>query len=185
MGTTSPSDDLGFLLAKASQRYNELLIGRLREEGFVDVRGSFGSVLVPLFAEGEMRAGELAERSRMSKQAISGLVKLCEQRGLVTRERDPDDGRAYRVALTERGRRLESVVNQVREELGDHVVAALGDEGRDALVRGLKGVMDIEERDRGDDASGASERGVRVHGRDRESPHLGDRVRSRAEEGGG
>ena len=143
MRTEFPPDDLGFLLAKASQRFNELLIARLGDRGFADVRASFGSVLVPLFAEGELRAGELAARSRMSKQAITGLVGLCERSELVSRRRDPDDGRAYRVALTARGRRLRTVVEEVRRELDGEVVAALGESNRDALIEGLRGVMDL------------------------------------------
>lgn len=143
MRTNFPPDDLGFLLAKASQRFNELMIARLRERGFAEVRGSFGSVLVPLFAEGELRAGELAQRSRMSKQAITGLVRRCEHAKLVSRERDPDDGRAFRVALTARGRRLQIAVEEVQSELDDLVVDALGTYNRTALIQGLKGVMDL------------------------------------------
>jgi DNA-binding MarR family transcriptional regulator len=143
MRTNFTPDDLGFLLAKASQRFNELLIERLAKRGFGDVRASYGSVLVPLFAEDDLRLSELAARSRMSKQAVTGLMRLCEQRGLVSRKRDPGDGRAYRVELTPRGRRLRTVVGEVQSELGDQVVAALGKRNQEALMEGLKGMMDL------------------------------------------
>ena len=49
-------DNLGFLLAKASQRWNDLLYERFVAEGFPEVRPSYGSVLIPLFEEdGEYR----------------------------------------------------------------------------------------------------------------------------------
>jgi DNA-binding MarR family transcriptional regulator len=143
MRTNVPPDDLGFLLAKASQRFNELLIERLRERGFVDVRGSFGSVLVPLFAEDDLRVGELAKRSRMSKQAVTGLVRLCEEAGFVSRKRDPDDGRAFRIAVTARGRELQVAVGDAQSEIDDLVVGALGTRKRTALIEGLKGMMDL------------------------------------------
>jgi MarR family transcriptional regulator, organic hydroperoxide resistance regulator len=143
MRTNSTPDDLGFLLAKASQRFNELLTERLAKRGFGDVRASFGSVLVPLFAKDDLRLGEVAARSRMSKQAVTGLMRLCEQRDLVSRKRDPGDGRAYRVELTPRGRRLRTVVGEVQSELGDQVVAALGKRNQEALMEGLKGMMDL------------------------------------------
>jgi hypothetical protein len=40
-------DDLGFLLAKATQRWNELLAERFAAAGYGDVRPSYGSVLLP------------------------------------------------------------------------------------------------------------------------------------------
>ncbi|MDP3139003.1 MAG: MarR family transcriptional regulator [Burkholderiaceae bacterium] len=49
------------------------------------------------------RLGELAQRAGMSKQAMGELVDQCEAWGLVTREPDPHDGRARRIAFTPSG----------------------------------------------------------------------------------
>jgi DNA-binding MarR family transcriptional regulator len=137
------TDDVGFLLAKAEQRFSQLLLERFAAAGYPEVRASFGSVLVPLFAAGELRLGEIAEAARLSKQAMTTLVKQCEQAGLVERERDPSDGRAFRVRLTKRGRRFQAVAEQVLADLDARVVQVLGIRKRDALVEALKGVMDL------------------------------------------
>src|SRR5919204_7064768 len=110
-------DNLGYLLAKASQRWNELLYERFRARGWGDVRPSFGSVLLPLFEEDGLRMGELARRSRLSKQTMTTLVPLVERAELVSRERDTDDGRALLVNLTDRGRRFAPVAAEVVAEL--------------------------------------------------------------------
>jgi DNA-binding MarR family transcriptional regulator len=136
-------NDVGFLLARASQRFNELLLARFAEAGFPEVRASFGSVLVPLFEAGELRLGEIAAASRLSKQAMTTLVKACESAGFVERERDQADGRAFRVRLTSRGRSFQRVAEQALAELDEQVVAALGTRKRDALIEALKGVMDL------------------------------------------
>jgi len=68
--------NLGFLLAKASQRWNELLAERFFERGFGEVRPSYGSVLLPLFEEDGLRMGQIAERARLSKQTMTTLVRL-------------------------------------------------------------------------------------------------------------
>src|ERR671911_1681773 len=94
--------DIGFLLAKASARWNELLYERFVAAGYAEVRPSYGSVLVPLFEEDGLRMGELARRSRLSKQTMTTLVRSVEQAGLVAREPDSADGRASRVFLTPR-----------------------------------------------------------------------------------
>ncbi|HEY1292681.1 MAG TPA: hypothetical protein VGJ60_06260 [Chloroflexota bacterium] len=42
-------ENLGFLLAKASQRWNELLGAHFRQAGYPEVSPAFGSILLPLF----------------------------------------------------------------------------------------------------------------------------------------
>jgi DNA-binding MarR family transcriptional regulator len=141
--STGTATNVGFLLAKASQRFNQLLLERFATRGFPEVRASYGSVLVPLFEQDGMRLGELAAASRLSKQAMTGLVKLCEQDGLVARERDADDGRAFRVVLSARGRRFQAAAAEVLRELDEELVRSLGIRKRDALIGALKGVIDL------------------------------------------
>jgi DNA-binding MarR family transcriptional regulator len=137
------SHNVGFLLAKATQRFNELLTERFAAGGFAEVRPSFGSVLVPLFEQDGRRLGDIAQAARLSKQGITGLVNQCEQAGLVVRERDPDDGRAFRISLTARGRKLRAVAEQELAALDEEIVAALGSRKRDALLEALRGVMEL------------------------------------------
>ena len=137
------TENIGFLLAKASQRFNDLLVERFAAHGFGEVRASFGSVLVPLFERDGLRLGELAAAARLSKQAMTGLVRQCEHDGLVARARDAVDGRAFIVRLTARGRAFRAVVEDVLEELDDALVQSLGTRDRDALVRALKEVIEL------------------------------------------
>ena len=142
---TAPSrattDNLGFLLAKASQRWNELLYERFVERGFAEVRPAYGSILVPLFEEDGLRMGQLADRARLSKQTMTTMVRLLERAGLVVRERDPLDGRAFRIELTERAREFQPVAEQVLSELDELVAQALTKQATTALERALKGVI--------------------------------------------
>src|SRR6266498_4495032 len=57
--------DIGYLLAKASQHWNELLGDAFRAQGHAEVRPSHGSVLVPLFEEDGLRMSELAVRAQL------------------------------------------------------------------------------------------------------------------------
>lgn len=109
--------NLGFRLAKASQRWNELLAERFRREGYGEVRPSYGSILVPLFEEDGLRMGELAERAGLSKQTMTTMVRLLERDGLVSRTRDTHDGRAWLVSLTDRSRAFRPVAARVLAEL--------------------------------------------------------------------
>jgi DNA-binding MarR family transcriptional regulator len=119
------------------------LLEHFAARGFGDIRASYGSVLVPLFERDDLRLGELAATARLSKQAMTGLVKRCEADGLVERRRDPVDGRAFNARLTERGRALREVADEALGELDAELVRALGTRDHDALVRALKGVIEL------------------------------------------
>jgi DNA-binding MarR family transcriptional regulator len=135
-------DDLGFLLAKATQRWNELLHERLTATGFGEVRPSYGSILVPLFEEDGLRLSELARRARLSKQTMTTMVRLLERDGLVVRRPDPTDGRASLVSLTPRGRLLEPVAASILAELDGLARQRLG--ATDALKDALRALMELE-----------------------------------------
>jgi DNA-binding MarR family transcriptional regulator len=135
--------NLGFLLAKASQRWNERLAIAFAERGHPEVRPSYGSVLLPLWESDGLRMGRLAERARLSKQTMTTLVRLCERDGLVTTRRDPADGRATLVSLTERAQAFGTVAAQVVAELEYEVERRLEPAGLRALEAALQEVMEI------------------------------------------
>lgn len=142
-GDTADTTNLGFLLAKASQRWNERLGEAFRQHDFPEVRPSYGSVLLPLFEQDRLRIGDIARRARLSKQTMTTLVRLCERDGLVVRTRDTDDGRAFRIELTARGRAFQAVAATILHELDQQVLTDLGDQQHDALITALKGLMDL------------------------------------------
>jgi DNA-binding MarR family transcriptional regulator len=138
------SANLGFLLAKASQRWNELLQEQFVTRGFGEVRPAYGSLLLPLFEEDGLRMGELARRARLSKQTMTTMVRLLERDGLVKREPDPADGRAALVRLTRRARAFRPVAEEVLGNLEARVADRLTKKEATALKSALrKGVIEL------------------------------------------
>jgi DNA-binding MarR family transcriptional regulator len=138
-------DNLGFLLAKASQRWNELLQEAFAREGFREVRASYGSVLLPLFEEDGIQMGELARRSRLSKQTMTSLVRRVERDGLVERRPDPADARATLIFLTERAREFEPVAARVLDQRDSLVRARLSPAAVANLRESLRELGTLEE----------------------------------------
>jgi DNA-binding MarR family transcriptional regulator len=132
--------NLGFLLAKASQRWNELLYAHFSERGYGEVRPAYGSILLPLFEEDGLRIGELGRRARLAKQTMTTMVRLLERDGLVVSRPDLEDARATRVYLTARARRFRPVAEEVLARLDDLVREALGARRSLELATDLKEV---------------------------------------------
>jgi DNA-binding MarR family transcriptional regulator len=141
--STPTRDDLGFLLAKASQRWNELLYERFVAAGYPEVRPAYGSLLVPLFEEDGLRMGELAARARLSKQTMTTMVRLLEREGLVELRADPSDGRATLVFLTGRARAFRPVAEATLVELDRLAGRMLGAPGRDDVRAALRILVDL------------------------------------------
>jgi MarR family transcriptional regulator, organic hydroperoxide resistance regulator len=145
-GAAVSRDNVGFLLAKASQRWNELLQSGFAAAGFPEVRAAYGSLLVPLFEEDGLRQGELARRARLSKQTLTTMARALEADGLVERRTDPSDARATLILLTPRAREFRPVAERVIAGLDDRVAAATGPGGRAELLSSLRAIMELGER---------------------------------------
>lgn len=135
--------DLGFLLAKATQHWNELLAERFATAGYRDVRPSYGSVLLPLYEEDGLRIGELARRSHLSKQTMTEMIRRLERDGLVDRRLDPADRRASRIFLTARSHRFKPVAQATLLELEQLARTRLSAGRLDELRRALTELMEL------------------------------------------
>lgn len=116
---------MGFLLAKALQRWNERFSDGMARRGLVELRPAYCAILLPLFAEDGLVMGELAQRARLSKQTVTTLVRDMRERGLVRRIRDVGDARAFRIYLSARARKLQVAVEAALGELHAEIDASL------------------------------------------------------------
>jgi DNA-binding MarR family transcriptional regulator len=121
------------------------LIERFTAQGFGDVRPAYGSVLLPLFEEDGLRMGELARRARLSKQAMTEMVRRLERDGFVERRSDPRDGRASLIFLTSRSRDFEPVAAAVLGELDSLVRRRLEPERVEDLKAALRELTALDE----------------------------------------
>ncbi len=91
------------LLSQVRDAVGSELFARLTELGFAELRPAHGCVFGNIEEAGS-RLTELAERSGLTKQSVGEAVADLEALGFVERVRDPADGRAKIIQLTEHGR---------------------------------------------------------------------------------
>lgn len=63
-----------------------------------------------------LRMSQLAQSVGTTPPTVTKLVKDLEERGLITRTPDEQDGRASRLSLTEKGRQVAESIGQARLE---------------------------------------------------------------------
>jgi DNA-binding MarR family transcriptional regulator len=102
--TESSSPHIGQLARDLLARFEaELVAATPPGPDGARLRPVHNHVLRHLDLEGT-RASVIAERSGLTRQAITQIVDELEAAGVVTREPDPQDGRAKRVVYTALGR---------------------------------------------------------------------------------
>lgn len=119
------SDSTAALLRDSYLALDSLPLAWLAEAGHPDVRPAHTAVFEYLDGAGTT-VSTLAERARMTKQAMAELVHRLEHLGYVVRIPDPSDRRAKLVVLTDRGRHLVAVVQARIPELERRIDDLLG-----------------------------------------------------------
>ena len=96
---------VGRAVARAHWTFEAQFQERIEDLGVNDFRLSDVQVIARLPTSGT-RITDIAARAGITKQAAGKLVTSLEERGYVKRLADPNDGRAQRVVLSERGWKL-------------------------------------------------------------------------------
>jgi DNA-binding MarR family transcriptional regulator len=92
------------------------------------------SVLHTLSRNGPLRLTDLTATEQLKQPAITSLVARLEQDGLVSRRRDPRDGRAVLLSLTREGREVVRSRHADRMAKLSRLVDGLDDQERDMLA---------------------------------------------------
>jgi DNA-binding MarR family transcriptional regulator len=139
--------NLVVLLREAYLRLNDVVLARLAQQGHQAVRPAHAAVFQYLDDTGTT-VSLLAERARMTKQAMAELVRHLETHGYVRRVPDPTDGRAKLVLPTDLGNQVIEVAQGLAPEIEQRISALLGTERTSALRTDLetlrRGVTDRE-----------------------------------------
>jgi DNA-binding MarR family transcriptional regulator len=115
----------------------------LAAAGLDGIRPAQSVALVPL-AAGGLHASALADRLRVSRQAVAQAIAALERHGYVTRAPDPVDARARIIELTARGRQALQVMRSNAVALEKRWAEVLGDRRLGELRQTLKMLLASE-----------------------------------------
>jgi DNA-binding MarR family transcriptional regulator len=92
-------------------------------------------VLFALWLAGPLEAKRVAELSGMSRAAVSALVATLERDGLVSKDKDPRDGRAIRLTLAPAGRNAITEAFRAHNDREIEWAGALSKDEQRTLIR--------------------------------------------------
>jgi DNA-binding MarR family transcriptional regulator len=136
--------DLTRLLLEARRALAAELDGDLDDRGYPDLRPGHAAVFLAIDRRSGSRITDMADASRVTKQAMMTLVDGLEARGYVRRVADPSDTRAKLVRLTARGRVAAAECRRAVQSLEQRTKRRLGDRSYDTLRAALEELTGVE-----------------------------------------
>ena len=136
-------DTLLRLLFWAEQAVAQQLLAGLKERGYDDVSMAELRLMQQLCLSGA-RITELAERMKLSKQAIGQLIDSLEKKGLVVRSPDPEDRRAKTISYTTQGYQFIADVIDATLVVEQTISQLTGSENYQRLKSSLQQICDVQ-----------------------------------------
>ena len=130
--------DITRLLLEARRSLASELDADLAERGYPDLRPGHAALFLSVDRRSGSRLTDLAEHTRLTKQAMMSMVDDLEGRGYVRRVPDPGDARAKLVRLTAAGRRAAAECRRAVQGLEQRTRRQLGDRSYDTLREALE-----------------------------------------------
>jgi len=129
--------DLALLLLGGFRTLVDAAAAELAERGHEDVRPVHDFAMRAI-AAGADSASELGRRLSITKQSAAKTIAVLQERGYVTRDTDPRDGRRKRLQVTALGfdvmRQGEAVFDELRDQWAQQIGAAELDRIEDHLT---------------------------------------------------
>jgi DNA-binding MarR family transcriptional regulator len=132
-------DNIIFLFAKAHQRAQRTLKGRLRT---FDLTPMQCLILEALWEEDGNSVGEIGRRIAVDTATLAGILDRMSTAGWVRRETDPDDGRVARMYLTKKAQEAASALASAIEVSNNELLSNFSIEEKLLFIRFLRDVKD-------------------------------------------
>jgi DNA-binding MarR family transcriptional regulator len=127
----SKDDSAGYLVNHLARLFARELQLRIKPLGLST--GTFPALLVLWESDG-LTQRELIERLDVEQPTMTNTLARMERDGLIRRGKDPADGRAQRIWLTESARALEAPATAAAEAVNARALEQLSPEERAALI---------------------------------------------------
>ena len=141
MTIPNPTDHSYYLITRTSQVVAAALRKELDVAGAGEVRVAYLGALMVLWRQDDLKSGELGRSAGLEPSTMTGLLDRMERDGMVMRAPDPDDRRAQRIRLTEKGRNLHDPIMHAVDSTFSRVFSGVEEENLSQLKNTLRLVL--------------------------------------------
>lgn len=129
------------LIARIRDHVNKRIVQELEQHDVTGIVPSHGDILMFLYREDSLSIKMLAERVHRTQPTVTVLVNKLEKLGYVERSKSAEDSRVTLIRLTEQGRQLKPIFEQVSETIQEMVYGGMTDEQAEQLESLLIGIV--------------------------------------------
>ena len=123
--------------------FQEMLRAVLAERGLSGrVQPGTGPVLFALHREDDRTISDVGDGLGLARSTMTSVIARLEKGGLVTSRRDPEDGRAKRLKLTVKGRKVLEEMLGVAAQMDEILGSTWSETKRDQVDRDLRAMRE-------------------------------------------
>jgi DNA-binding MarR family transcriptional regulator len=128
------TDNIISVISTIREKSNKLLIHEMAERNIKGLVTSHGDILVALFEKQVLTMKEIAGRIEKDKSTVTALIDKLIKLGYVKKQSDHQDSRVVLVALTEKGRNLQTDFDEISSKLLSTVYKGISDNDKKTVL---------------------------------------------------
>ncbi len=134
----------GKVLVHLKKQFDQWATDRLTQKGYKDFKIHYMPVIMNIDLNGTNN-NDLAVRAKVTKQAMSKVIKELKKLGYISSKTDPKDKRSVIFSLTTKGRSLVIGARESVAELMNEYRKKLGKKNFDDLLKKLVSIIDYND----------------------------------------
>ncbi len=127
-----------YFVSRAYLASTSMLRKELGANGVGEVKPAYLGVLMILWDQDGLQASKLGKKAGLEPSSMTGMIDRMERDGLIERQSDPNDRRALKIFLTEKGRAAQTPVTKVVDEALASMFEGISDQEMETTVKVLK-----------------------------------------------
>ena len=133
------------VLSHLKRSFDEWALAHLSKEGYPEVKMAYMPFLMNIEIEGTTN-NELAQKLRVSKQAMSKTLKELEKLNLIEAKPNPTDARSSIILLTQYGMKMVIHTRKKLDNLTKDYIAVIGKKKFYDMIDSLNIIIDIHKQ---------------------------------------
>jgi DNA-binding MarR family transcriptional regulator len=139
----------GKILGYLKKQFDKWAVDRLAQKGYKGFKMTYMPVILNIDPNGTSN-NDLALRAKVTKQAMSKVIKELQKSGYVSSKTDPNDKRSTIFKLTSKGENLIKCVRESVGELMDEYRKLIGKKNYDGLLTQLITIIEYMDKNYND-----------------------------------